>query len=116
MSGALQWAVSATALLPKLALLDGDAQSALTRDGRQDYGLLLGAADYVVHTLCAERPTVTDATTSTTTGLTLPSEAHRSYDEAAFAATGLSVYLARLPAILDAPLLYVQRNTPPVSG
>ncbi|CDF34976.1 unnamed protein product [Chondrus crispus] len=88
--------VDATGILPKLTLLPPPTQQAMA-----SYKLLLGAADYVVHKFCKEKPTVTDATTVSTTGLTRG--AHREYDSEMLRLAGLGHFETLLPDILARP-------------
>lgn len=83
--------VPATSILAKLALLPDP--STVPR-----YKLLLGAADFVVHRLCAGGSHATDATTASTTGLT--QAPHRAYDATLLRAAGLASFLPLLPRIL----------------
>lgn len=86
--------IPATGLLPKLRLLPRP-------ENMSDYSLLLGAADYIVHALCADpKPVFTDATTASTTGLTA-GLGHRHYDSNLLDAVGLGSFEHLLPEILE---------------
>lgn len=89
--------IDATSILAKLSLLP--PPSAPTP---ASYSLLLGAADYIIHAFSASpKPTVTDATTVSTTGLTTPP--HRRYNSALLTLAGFSAFEAMLPSILPSP-------------
>lgn len=94
-SEATGMSIAATSILSKLRLL--------SQPRGESYELLLGAADYVLRGLSGNvGKGFTDATTASTTGLTLPP--HRNYDEELLKATHLDAFLPHLPRILPAPM------------
>lgn len=89
--------IDATSILAKLTLLP-------THSSPSDYSLLLGAADYIIHHFCnSPKPTVTDATTASTTGLTLPP--HRTYNTLLLQEANLAHFESLLPRILSSPCI-----------
>lgn len=89
--------VDATSILAKLTLLP-------TQSSPSDYSLLLGAADYIIHQFCSSpKPTVTDATTASTTGLTLPP--HRTYNTSLLQEANLAHFEPLFPRILSSPCI-----------
>lgn len=89
--------IAATSILAKLSLLPTPSASTPAT-----YSLLLGAADYIIHAFSAwPKPTVTDATTVSTTGLT--TSPHRCYNSMLLASAGFSAFEAVLPSILPSP-------------
>lgn len=95
LSAQLAMPIAPTSLLAKLHLLPRAARA-------RDYSLLLGAADAVVHALCAEAPLITDATTVSTTGLSL-APTHRRYDTDLLTRAGLADFIPSLPTIQSTP-------------
>lgn len=97
LSESLGVTVEPTSLVAKLAHLRAQIDSS-TRVNDANPGarrFVLGAADAVLYGFGGDL--VTDPTTASTTGLTLPP--HRSYDEELLVQAGLENYLSMLPAI-----------------
>eukprot|EP00177_Eucheuma_denticulatum_P006232 GFKZ01011367.1.p1 GENE.GFKZ01011367.1~~GFKZ01011367.1.p1 ORF type:complete len:403 (-),score=44.67 GFKZ01011367.1:3-1211(-) len=110
LSNSLSLSIPPTDILPKLMLLPSPPST-------PTYSLLLGAADYLLHSFSAPpKPRVTDPTTASTTGLTLPP--HRVYNEALLQAAGLDSFLGLLPRILERPQIvgYLSREVAKMIG
>lgn len=99
LSDVLGMQVLATSLLPKLKLLPIPSSNSET----SSFKLLIGAADYLTYVLSGcPNDTFTDATTVSTTGLSV-APCHRSYDKELLRRAGLDSFFNHLPVILDKP-------------
>lgn len=96
--------IQATSLLAKLRYMKDDEERGQgSRRGDRRYQFLFGAADYITYSLSAQpKPTVTDATTVSTTGLS-SAPRHRDYDHSILQRCKLDGLVTSFPKILNGP-------------